>query len=1149
MALDVKIQTVGKDAAIDAIRDIKREEAERLEQFKKINNEYDSQNQKLKSLQSHLVELKKAKNEAFDPEKIKEYEKEIEQTQKEVDSLTKSLKGAGKATDDLASKATEVKKEFEKLSNTVDAALNNAPSKKITNELKNIAQEVENTRKEVKKLEVTQDDVFTPEEVKKYEAEIEHARQEVTRLNAELRRANVVTDDLGDEAGQAQKKFQNFGKVVKTALLGAFIQKFAGGLVDIGKKVVETKAKFEAFEATLTIALGSKSNAQNALELIKEFAASTPFQVDELTGSFVKLANRGFVPLKKELTQLGDLAASQGKSFDQLTEALLDAQTGEFERLKEFGIKAKKAGDQVTFSFKGVTKTVRNSEKAIRDAILGFGSLDGVAGSTAAVSRTLAGQLSNLQDKITALFLALGDRLGPAIKTVLSGLGGLVDLTKDFVSSATPAADAVQREKDELNLLVSTIKDSNTSNEARKVLIEELNQKYPEFTKQVDISKASEEDLKKVLAATNKEYDKRIVILATRDVRKNFLKEQAESIKAEAQQLKLLKQLRKGTFANTFGNEVAVDGSAQKTAIQQSELIIKQIRERRKKLAKEFQADLKEFNNIAKKLGVDLNKEVAKSGKITVKGTKKTTKQLSKEQLKRIQGQQKKQFEFNKRVLKAQQEAEKLSIESQIKFNQEILKNENTTLSERKQALNEIAMLESEQAKLKLKNTKALDDLIAKSGVKSIQNSKSISEERANIETVQNSQLVKIRQKLVDDLKKLDDQYFTDLEARLQNETQQAITKLDVAQNRQNIFTGADESQQITTLNKRFLKELKAAKGNKNELIRIEKEFTAERERIQNQSAQKSVRSEIDTIRKKLEIGGLSIDEEFRLGKELLDHQKELSMLELDDFKRKEQAKVDATREGAEKRRAIVDASVELGKTLVQGAFDFQRIKQDEELQNLQVQKEAEIKAAGENSEARQAIEEKFRKKENEIKRKQAKSDKLASLFQIAIRTAENIVKVFPNPVLISLAAATGAVQAAIVARQPLPKFHSGKEAEGTGEMLSVIQRQEKVIDGSTSKNLLSNGWTNGMLTELGLSGLSPRDVFNSLHLDLANITHGVSSELKQVKSRQAWIEEKMEKLSEGFPIWIGAAQDGGWKAYTDRASQEHKTIQERRDL
>jgi hypothetical protein len=86
------------------------------------------------------------------------------------------------------------------------------------------------------------------------------------------------------------------------------------------------------------------------------------------------------VPRTAELQKLADVAASQGKSFDQLTEAVLDAGPGEFERLKEFGIQASKGGDQVSFSFKGATKTVENTPMAINAALVGFGELNGVMG-------------------------------------------------------------------------------------------------------------------------------------------------------------------------------------------------------------------------------------------------------------------------------------------------------------------------------------------------------------------------------------------------------------------------------------------------------------------------------------------------------------------------------------------------------------------------------------------------------------------------------------------------------------------------------------------------------------------------------------------------------------------------------------------------
>lgn len=199
----------------------------------------------------------------------------------------------------------------------------------------------------------------------------------------------------------------------------------------IGQSVLETRSEFQKFEAVLTNTLGSKSQAQDALDRIQAFAAKTPFGVKELTEDFVKLANTGFKPTVKEMTKLGDLASSQGKSFDQLTEALIDAQTGEFERLKEFGIRAKKEGDKVTLSFKDQKVQVDNNNESIRNAILGFGELQGVAGGMSAISETLGGKISNLNDNFDALFNNLGENSEGAFGAVIDGLNELLSASNE----------------------------------------------------------------------------------------------------------------------------------------------------------------------------------------------------------------------------------------------------------------------------------------------------------------------------------------------------------------------------------------------------------------------------------------------------------------------------------------------------------------------------------------------------------------------------------------------------------------------------------------------------------------------------------------------------------------------------------------------
>ena len=158
--------------------------------------------------------------------------------------------------------------------------------------------------------------------------------------------------------------------------------------------------------------------------MLQQLAADTPSSLQEWTEAYIKLVNRGVKPTSQELVNMGDLAASQGKSIDQLIEAILDAMTGENERLKEFGIKASKSGETTKFSFRGVTTEVRNSEDAIKDYLLSLGRVDGIAGSMAVQMQELEGIQSNLGDTMDAFFNKVGKKLEPFWKSMLKYANG-----------------------------------------------------------------------------------------------------------------------------------------------------------------------------------------------------------------------------------------------------------------------------------------------------------------------------------------------------------------------------------------------------------------------------------------------------------------------------------------------------------------------------------------------------------------------------------------------------------------------------------------------------------------------------------------------------------------------------------------------------
>lgn len=208
--------------------------------------------------------------------------------------------------------------------------------------------------------------------------------------------------------GTIEGEGNKWGGLIKGAAIGMAGAFTLQGANAFRQQLIQVRGEFQKYEAVLTNSLGSQSEAAASMTMLSDVASKTPFQLNSLTAAYVKLVNQGFKPSREEIIKLGDLASSTGKDFGQLAEAILDAQTGQFERLKEFGIKASASGDQIAFSFKGVTTTVQNSGTAIRDYMLSLGDLQGVKGSMEAISKTLQGQVSNLEDSITAMFNKMG---------------------------------------------------------------------------------------------------------------------------------------------------------------------------------------------------------------------------------------------------------------------------------------------------------------------------------------------------------------------------------------------------------------------------------------------------------------------------------------------------------------------------------------------------------------------------------------------------------------------------------------------------------------------------------------------------------------------------------------------------------------------
>lgn len=242
-------------------------------------------------------------------------------------------------------------------------------------------------------------------------------------LTSGLQRATAQIRAFFSGSKQMESGVASLGKSVAgtVAAMGATVSAAAGM-----QKLVDVSREFDKLNAGLITATGSTGNAKVAFSAIQDFAGKTPYDLAQVTDSFIKLVNFGLDPSERALTSYGNTSSALGKDLNQMIEAVADAATGEFERLKEFGIKAKSEGDNVSFTFRGVTTTVGKNAAEIEQYLIKLGETN-FGDAMANRMQTLDGALSNLGDEWNKVFLnisqaGIGDMIADGVRIGISAL-------------------------------------------------------------------------------------------------------------------------------------------------------------------------------------------------------------------------------------------------------------------------------------------------------------------------------------------------------------------------------------------------------------------------------------------------------------------------------------------------------------------------------------------------------------------------------------------------------------------------------------------------------------------------------------------------------------------------------------------------------
>jgi hypothetical protein len=238
-------------------------------------------------------------------------------------------------------------------------------------------------------------------------------RNEMGRYVGATKRANTSTRMFINSNGQLSASLGMIRQGIAAAVVGL-------GLFGAKRWLIDSNADMETYKNTLTVVLGSQEKAIEQLKWAEKFAAKTPFEIPQIIEATTRMEAYG-IKSQKTLGIVGDMASVMGKDLMQAVEAVADAQTGELERLKEFGITKKMIEEQA----KLLGTAPVNSKGQITDVKAFNAALFALMekrfkGGMEMQSKSFKGMVSNVKDFMGQM----GKRLGaPLFEKTKAGLG------------------------------------------------------------------------------------------------------------------------------------------------------------------------------------------------------------------------------------------------------------------------------------------------------------------------------------------------------------------------------------------------------------------------------------------------------------------------------------------------------------------------------------------------------------------------------------------------------------------------------------------------------------------------------------------------------------------------------------------------------
>lgn len=255
----------------------------------------------------------------------------------------------------------------------------------------------------------------------------------INALNGAREGVRRTARDIEQSGLSIEQMFNRIQQAAAISLAGFSVKEFI-------QKVVQVRGEFQQLEVAFTTMLGSAEKANALMQQLTKTAAVTPFDLQGVTQGAQQLLAYGVEAEKVNdvLVHLGDIAAglslplndlvylygttmTQGRMFTQDLRQFMGRGIPLADELaKQFGVTKDKVGELVTAGKVGAEE--------FNKAIMSMSSEGGkFAGLMEAQSKTITGQISNIEDAIDSMFNKIGQQSEGIINGSLSVVSSLVE--------------------------------------------------------------------------------------------------------------------------------------------------------------------------------------------------------------------------------------------------------------------------------------------------------------------------------------------------------------------------------------------------------------------------------------------------------------------------------------------------------------------------------------------------------------------------------------------------------------------------------------------------------------------------------------------------------------------------------------------------